>query len=117
METSKILTGIVAKMFPICYDQGGGRMWKRDQHSFFFSESCLTPLPPPTFLIEYVFPMLMFSEIFFYINNLLLSMALCGIRFTTRACPVKYEARIHSPCKWCETMSAIHQKFKTGENI
>ena len=63
----------------------------------FFSESCLTPLPPPTFLIEYVFPMLMFSEIFFYINNLLLSTALCGIRFTTTACPVtRHELIVHA---------------------
>ena len=64
--------------------QGGGGMWKRDQHSFFFLESCSTPLPPPTFLIEYVFPMLMFSEIFFYIIFFYyrqLSTALRGVRF------------------------------------
>ena len=57
-------------------------MEKRPTLVFFFSKSRLTPLPPPTFLIEYVFPMLMFSEIFFYINHLLLSTALCGIRLT-----------------------------------
>ena len=56
-------------------------MEKRPTLVFFFSESRLTPLPPPTFLIEYVFPMLMFSENFFYINFFLLLTALCGIRF------------------------------------
>ena len=72
-------------------------MEKRPTLVFFFSESHLTPHPPTTFLIEYVFPMLMFSEKFFYINNLLLSTALCGIRFTTRACPVtRHEFIVHA---------------------
>ena len=71
-----------SKKTPLTKVQGGGGMWKRDQHSFFFFRGLLDTPPPSTFLIEYVFPMLMFSENFFYINNLLLSTALCGIRFT-----------------------------------
>ena len=39
--------------------QGGGGMWKRDQHSFFFFRGLLDTPPPTTFLIEYVFPILM----------------------------------------------------------
>ena len=42
-----------------CQSQGGGRMWKRDQHSFFFFRGLLDTPPPSTFLIEYVFPRLM----------------------------------------------------------
>ena len=34
-------------------------MWKRDQHSFFFFRGLLDTPPPSTFLIEYVFPILM----------------------------------------------------------
>ena len=46
--------------------QGGGGMWKRDQHSFFFFRGLLDTAPPSTFLIEYVFPILMS---FFYFNS------------------------------------------------
>ena len=66
-------------------------------HFFFFRVPLDPPPNPPTFLIEYVFPMLMFSEFFFYINNLLLLTALCGIRFRTRACPVtRHKLIVHA---------------------
>ena len=47
-------------------NKGGGGMWKRDQHSLFFFLSPIWPPPPPTFLIKYVFPILMFSGINFF---------------------------------------------------
>ena len=47
-------------------------MEKRPTLTFFFSESCLTPLPPPTFLIEYVFSTDMFLEIFFLCEETIL---------------------------------------------
>ena len=93
----------------------GGRIWKRDQHSIFFFRVPLDPPPTPTFLIEYVFPMLIFSEIFFYINYLFLSMALCGIRFTTRACPVtRHELIVHaSGVKRCQQSIRNSKHAKT----
>ena len=50
------------------YDPRGWRnVEKRPTLAFFFSEPHLTPPPPPTFLIKYVFPILMFSGIFSFL--------------------------------------------------
>ena len=44
--TVKQWPGVIMLLSRGIWTQGGGGMWKRDQHSFFFSDSHLTPLPP-----------------------------------------------------------------------
>ena len=65
----------------LLWSKGVAECGKETNTRFFFFRGLLDTPPPSTFLIEYVFPMLIFSEILFYINNLLRSAALCGIRF------------------------------------
>jgi len=57
---------MLSNFHPSGHRQGGGRMWKRDQHLLFFFQSPAWPPPPPTFLIKYVFPTHVFRNVFFF---------------------------------------------------
>ena len=90
-----LITGNVLT-FSHLQSKGVSECGKETNTRFFFQSPGLTPLPP--YLPNRVcFSMLTFSENFFYINNLLLSTALWGVRFTTRACPVaRHEFTVHA---------------------
>jgi len=80
--------------------KGVAECGKETNTRFFFFRAPVDTPPPSTFLIWYVFPILMFSRMFsiiFYVNSLLLSTVLCRISFAARACPVtRHELIIHA---------------------